>query len=140
MTRKPSFLILLLLFLVACEPSNEQHQASLKEEVIALHDSAMARMGELMNQKLILLQLQDSLLKTDAAASQNLSEALRAVTTADEAMWQWMRAYKPDNQKPEERLHYLQQEKVKMQNVWQDMEKSLQMADSLGNIYSAKQK
>ncbi len=131
---------MLALGLVGCEPSPAQQQEKLEAEVITLHDSAMARMGEISLRKEMLAQLQDSLGKANPEITQQVAPAIDSLAAADEAMWKWMRAYKPDRQEAEGKTKYLEQEKAKMEQVWRRMENSLTRAKSLQNQLSTPQK
>lgn len=133
---KQSFLFVLGLALFACSPSPQKKVEDLQHEVIALHDSAMAKMGALYNGRKELTYLRDSVVVQDTAAQRQLSHQIEKLVQADEAMMQWMRAYRnPDGQQPNAALPYLQQEKVKIEQVRQDIDLSLKTADSLALVY-----
>ncbi len=121
-----------LLALAGCAPSEEQMAKELETEVIALHDSVMANMGDLYNSRKELAALKDSLLADDTLLQQKFDAGIAQLAEADEQMMQWMRNYKaPDLKQPAEAVPYLQQEKEKMEKVQQNIEQSLQHAQDL---------
>lgn len=125
-------LIAVVLMGTACEPSAQNQAKTLHEEVMALHDSSMAKMGDLYTHRKELLRLQDSLPAADSARQRGVRYGVSKLLEADEHMMQWMRAYRiPDLQKPKEALLYLQDEREKIQKVRQEIEQSLKVADSL---------
>lgn len=103
---------------------------------MALHDSAMAKMGALYTGRKELTFLKDSVITKDTSAQQQLARQINALVQADEHMMQWMRAYRiPEGKKPEEALTYLQAEKTKIEQVRQEIEKTLRTSDSLAAHY-----
>ncbi|RNI31919.1 hypothetical protein EFA69_05255 [Rufibacter immobilis] len=120
----------------ACSPSPQQKVDTLQQEVLALHDSAMAKMGALYAGRKDLAYLKDSVLVQDTLAQRSLTTGIDHLARADEGMMQWMRAYRnPDDQAPEEALRYLEEEKVKIEKVRQEIAQSLRAADSLKAHY-----
>ncbi|WP_205499893.1 hypothetical protein [Rufibacter psychrotolerans] len=137
---KNSLLCLLALALAgaACSPSPQKEAELLQQEVLALHDSAMAQMGTLYSSRKELAYLRDSAgVGQDSAARQSLSRGITGLEQSDEAMMQWMRAYRnPEDKQPQEARAYLQQEKVKIEKVRDAIAQSLRTADSLRTQYS----
>ncbi|WP_207431980.1 hypothetical protein [Sabulibacter ruber] len=121
----------------ACAPSSEKKVEKMQQEVLALHDSAMANMDTLYSSRKALTYLRDSVVTQDTVAKRNLTQGISNLAQADEEMMQWMRSYRnPDEKKPEEALTYLQQEKVKIEQVRKAISESLKAADSLHTHYS----
>lgn len=125
--------------MTACAPSEEKKAEELQAEVMALHDSTMAHMGALYNARKELAQMKDSLKASDSIVVQQITAGINDLAKADESMMQWMRTYRaPDLKKPEEALPYLQQEKVKIEKVQQDIAQSLRQAQDLKSQYQLK--
>ncbi|ALJ01471.1 hypothetical protein [Rufibacter tibetensis] len=130
-------LLSLVLLGAACSPSPQKKVEVLQQEVLALHDSAMAKMGALYSNRKQLTYLRDSVVVQDTQAKQSLATGISNLVQADEQMMQWMRAYRsPEGKSPEEALPYLQQEKDKIEKVRVSISQSLQTADSLNSLYS----
>ncbi|WP_181304041.1 hypothetical protein [Rufibacter sp. XAAS-G3-1] len=129
-------LFLLALGCGACAPSPEKKVEALQQEVLALHDSAMAHMGTLYTHRKELTYLKDSVMMQDTSAQRSLAHGVSDLVEADEQMMQWMRAYRnPEGKSPEEALTYLQQEKDKIEEVRRSIAQSLRAADSLNSLY-----
>ncbi|HYH56548.1 MAG TPA: hypothetical protein VD772_08055, partial [Anseongella sp.] len=115
----------------------------LKNEVIKVHDRIMPRTEELLASKKALLQVVSSLdsLKqsrpaTDTAAIRAQADSLvRALNAADEAMSDWMYAFKTDysGMEHEEIMIYLNEEKNKITAVEHAYEESITGARRLLN-------
>jgi hypothetical protein len=134
---KTPLAFLLTLLVAACAPSPQKKVEVLQQEVLALHDSAMAKMGTLYTGRKQLTYLKDSVVTKDTAAQQQLAQQINALVQADEHMMQWMRAYRnPDGKQPEEALLYLQTQKAKIEQVRQEIELTLKASDSLAALYS----
>jgi Mg2+ and Co2+ transporter CorA len=134
---KTPLAFLLTLLMAACAPSPQKKVEVLQQEVLALHDSAMAKMGILYTGRKQLTYLKDSVVTKDTAAQQQLAQQINALVQADEHMMQWMRAYRnPDGKQPEEALLYLQTQKAKIEQVRQEIEITLKVSDSLAALYS----
>ncbi|GGK86836.1 hypothetical protein ACD591_18340 [Rufibacter glacialis] len=130
-------LLSLVLLGAACAPSPEKKVELLQQEVMALHDSAMANMGTLYSNRKQLTYLRDSVQVQDTLARQSLTTGITHLVKADEEMMQWMRAYRAPEGKPApEALQYLQQEKEKIAQVQESITQSLRAADSLNTLYS----
>ncbi len=131
---------ILSFFLLACEPSeNQKHSKQeqtentewqkLKEETLAIHDSAMVYMGTLKN-------LQKELKKKIEATSdenlrQELENAVLELENADKGMWDWMHAYKaPDEKKTpaDSLMRFFQAEHEKIVKVHQDILNAMKKA------------
>jgi Mg2+ and Co2+ transporter CorA len=129
-------LFFLMMGCLACSPSPEKKVETLQQEVLALHDSAMANMGTLYTHRKELTYLRDSVVVQDTLAQRSLTKGIAALVLADEQMMQWMRAYRnPEGKPAEEALTYLQQEKDKIEEVRQVIAQSLRSADSLNSLY-----
>ncbi|MFD1143719.1 hypothetical protein ACFQ4C_21500 [Larkinella insperata] len=137
------FFGLLGLFLAAC-PSSEQHRghqhakpseatgpvAELESQVLAVHDSIMARMGDLMDlQKEVAAKAQQS----EGEAKETGNTVGLHLQKADEAMTDWMHQYKGDTLNvldQEQALAYLRQQQLKVNDLSRLMQKTLREAEN----------
>ncbi len=105
--------------------------SALKDEVMAVHDEAMAKMGE--------MQTLESDIKThlsglDSAENASIIEEgmqkVQALSQASEGMMQWMRNYEPpSSETPQaEAEAYLQQQKEAVTKVQEAIDQSLEEA------------
>ena len=129
------FIALGLAFVAACNSQKSEEVAkieALKEEVIAVHDEAMARMGEIMQLK---KQLQT---KAEADTTAGIRQTIQNLEAADAAMMDWMRNFKfqltedtneaADTTHAAAKIEYLQQEKEKMKTIDQKMVEAIEAA------------
>lgn len=125
-------LITFVLLTFSCQIEQKDELATLKEEVMAMHDEVMPKMSELRyTQKALMLQV-DSLMSSDSLRSATLIGASNEIIAANEAMMNWMRNYEPDYQgTKEEIISYLEQQKEAIQKVKNDMERSLENGKQL---------
>lgn len=108
-------------------PSEEEQ---LREEVMTIHDRAMLRMSEIRR---LSSQLNDSIENTGVnpmyqeEAINSYRNRLKELKDADEAMRQWMRQFKQDEEgmDEEERITYLRKEKEKIQQVERKMNEAI---------------
>ncbi|MDQ1090417.1 viral A-type inclusion protein [Siphonobacter sp. SORGH_AS_1065] len=129
------FFIILIggLFLSSCS----EKKTALKDEVMAIHDSIMPRMSELMDlQETLTLELTqtDSLLAAhpaDSALISRQSQLQRLIANlkgADQAMMHWMHEYNADTLTKLEAKQadlYLQNQKKAIETVRDQMQKSI---------------
>lgn len=82
--------VALMVVVSSCQPKDEQQERidKLKEQVIEIHDDAMAKMGEIMKLKAELSKLNDKSVP-DSLVSQNI----QALTKANDGMMTWMRNF-----------------------------------------------
>ncbi|QNL48573.1 hypothetical protein H8S90_17525 [Olivibacter sp. SDN3] len=120
------YLAIALTSLSACNNiANENQQ--LQDEVIAVHDSIMPKMGTIVRDNLkvsILLTKMDSLKKINPALDttlekENLANLQEKLKEANESMTDWMHEFDADQEDktPEEVRNYLQGELGKIQEV-----------------------
>lgn len=105
--------------------------AALYDEVMQLHDSAMARMGEIAHLSRSLKPY-----RTTAVPHKGVDEAYFQLQNADIKMMDWMHQFVSDPallpaQNDAERTQYLNDEKRKITQVAQDIDESIRVADSL---------
>jgi len=119
--------LILLTFLLACGSAKQEEQQALKDEVMAIHDEVMPKMGELRRARKDLMLQADSLAETNPDRAALLHAAAEEIAAASEGMMQWMRAYEPEFEgTDEEIMQYLEDQKVAVQKVKDDMMGSLE--------------
>jgi asparagine synthetase B (glutamine-hydrolysing) len=116
--------------------------ALLTDEVMNIHDEAMLKMGDLMKMKRQIrreIAHLDSLVQSQAGAEkkEELYSLLTSLNKADSSMMQWMRDYEPDlaDQSRREKLEYLSHEREKIIDVQNQMETSIQEAETYLSRY-----
>lgn len=140
---KINLLLISGVFLVsACQNEEQAKVETLEKEVMMIHDAVMPKMGELVtlegsiSKKITHL---DSLLQiapNDTALQQSLKQSLTLASQlkkADEGMMDWMHKYKGDSLKklpPSQAIQAFTQEKIKIEQVSDDMLKSMEEAQN----------
>ncbi len=138
--------------MIACTAQKEKEQSkpeTLKAKVIAVHDTAMAKMEQIMSLQNELKQAKSDTL--DSMSTANINRAIADLSVAHEDMMVWMREFSTnfpdgtlmghdhtghheghgdsneqiDHAAEEETYHALGQELVKIQKVGDDMDKSI---------------
>ena len=133
-------LIALLLIQIACnsEPKTEQEEPmsekeQLYKEVMEIHDSVMPKMSDInrVKRKLSDLLESDSLMNDDA--KELISQGTEALEAAENAMMDWMRAFKaPKPTDPDQLvIQYLNEEKLNILKVSRQMLNSLEKGEEL---------
>ena len=123
----------LFILLSSCQPSEEESNALLKVEVIAIHDEVMPKMGELKSlHKEVLLKI--DALKSDSVKNadeiQDLQVLAHQLDTSFEDMFIWMRQFKStyEGMSDEEVTQYLLEQKKMVEKVNVDIKRN--MADA----------
>ncbi len=126
--------LLFIALVVACSPSKENELKTLKDEVMAIHDEVMPKIGDLRKVRMELESLSDSLMATDSTRAMELSSLAADISDASEGMMVWMRNYEPEFEGTEEEIKaYLEGQKVSIQKVKEDMLESMESgAKALG--------
>ncbi len=120
------FLILSLVLFWGCQSSEKTENTSLKDEVMAIHDEVMPKMGELRRTRMELVKLADSLMVIDSLHASTYMDLANEIGEASEGMMQWMRNYEPDFEGTKEEIEaYLNEQKEAIQLVKDEMEGSL---------------
>ncbi|WP_370089923.1 hypothetical protein [Ekhidna sp.] len=123
---KNLLLITTLFFIVSCGPSQEEELQQLKDEVMTIHDEVMPKMGELRRIRKDLLLQADSLIVVDSARAALLTTIATQIGDANEGMMQWMRDFEPEFEGTDDEIRqYLEDQKIAIQQVKEDMNKSL---------------
>ena len=119
--------LLFIALVVACSPSKENELKTLKDEVMAIHDEVMPKIGDLRKVRMELESLSDSLMATDSTRAMELSSLAADISDASEGMMVWMRNYEPEFEGTEEEIKaYLEGQKVSIQKVKEDMLESME--------------
>lgn len=134
------FLWFLLVLLMACGSQNEESSSDesqgndlevLGQEVMTVHDEAMAKMGEIRQLTNKLEARADSLQQAgEAEAAQALEPLIAELEAADQGMKTWMRNYDPSAAAPTAQgaKAYLDEQMEKIRQVNQDMVSSIEQA------------
>ncbi|MEJ8804001.1 hypothetical protein [Pontibacter sp. H249] len=119
--------------------SPKEQKEALEERVLAVHDTAMAKMGDIYKLRKGLRTLRDTLevQQADSSTLNSLQIQIQLLNRADEAMMVWMRQYKaPAKDMPNEQaLNYLQQELVKIEKVQTLMDSTINAARNTYTSY-----
>lgn len=112
----------------------EQHQ--FYNQMMAVHDEVMPRMGELVRLTQGLEDKLKALPNADAVQRNNIEQTIEALQYADGGMMMWMREVQPLDQlrqsmSHEEIMTYIQQEQVKVEKVKENILTSLDAAKQL---------
>lgn len=115
-------------------PTEAEQKTELEQHVMAVHDSAMADMGQIFKLRKNLRALRDTLAtrQTDSTVLLQLQKNITSLSKADEAMMNWMRHYKaPDTLQHEQAMQYLNQELQKIERVKITMDSSINAAQQV---------
>jgi hypothetical protein len=144
------FAIVIILFASAlCYSCNqpqtpEERKVALEENVLAIHDSAMAKMDDIYHLRRNLRALRDTLEtqpKPDSTTLKLLQTHILLLNRADESMMGWMRQYKaPVEMNNEQATNYLNQELVKIMRVQEVMDSTINAARSTYKKYDDRNK
>ena len=120
----------------SCGKSQVESNKKLREEVIAVHDEVMPKMGQLKTLEKSSLQLAEELANSsepDSAKILALKELAGELDQAYEGMFVWMRQYDVEDgaKTPEEVKTYLEEQMKKVTLVNEEIKSVLQKADSL---------
>jgi hypothetical protein len=112
------------------ETTNEENpNEALEKEVMAIHDEVMPKMGEINKLKNDILKRADSLAEAgEEEAAARLKALGEELEEAGSSMMVWMRQYKPGDLTEEEIKSYLEDQKVKVEEVKEKINGSLEKA------------
>lgn len=121
---------------IGCGQSEKEKNQALKDQVIAIHDEVMPKMGEL---KALKREIDEKATNLRAELSESELEDLSRISNdldqAFEGMFVWMRQFKTDytDMTEDEIKEYLLDQKVKVEKVNVDIKTSLSDAkEALG--------
>lgn len=124
----------------ACSNPQKDQAEKLEKEVMMIHDAVMPKMGELVSlesaisKRIVLLDSITQSHPNDSSAQSSLKKALQLssqLKKADDSMMDWMHRYKGDSLKklaPSEAIKALTHEKINIEQVSDDMLKSIEEA------------
>lgn len=120
--------------------SPAEQKDALEKKVLVVHDTAMAKMGDIYKLRKNLRTLRDTLEaqpQPDSSTLKKLQQHIQLLNRADEAMMGWMRQYKAptEDMSNEQAMEYLQQELVKIEKVQTLMDSTIQAARTTYNTY-----
>ncbi|TRX56193.1 hypothetical protein FNH22_16255 [Fulvivirga sp. M361] len=114
---------------------NKTEEVALYDKVIEIHDEVMPKMDNIMNAKGKLQEKLDSLKEHDIEGEmvEKITEALGALSEADEAMMGWMRNFHPKDSTSDHQtiMAYYEEQKVLISKVKDQMNNSLEEAEEL---------
>ena len=115
--------------------SSCREKSTLEQEVIAIHDEVMPKLGELNKDR---RNLQDLLKSTeDESVKTEILSAITALEKADDGMMEWLSDWKVPSD-PELQKAYLDKEMIRIKKVKTDMLESMKNAKLLKDKYTAK--
>jgi len=124
-------LIAVLAILGGCQQKSGDNQ-KLYEEVMAVHDAVMPKMDDIYKLK---RQLKEQLSSNELGEDrrQTIEQAIKDLDAASEGMMDWMRNFNPlpDSIDQEKARDYLLAEKERIQQVKEEMLKSINTAQDL---------
>lgn len=127
------FMLILGLLIISCQNKTKEVEIQqtaesdnpLYKEVMAVHDAVMPEMGTIHAYKKELKILKDSF-----SNENKILDAIQLLNKADDGMMDWMAAFKVPENKDSVQI-YLEQEKIKIQKVSDDMYASMSTAKML---------
>lgn len=118
-------LAVLVLLFASCDDGSKKQIETLKKETMDVHDEAMKDLAE-MNR--VSRKLKDFMMVATMTPEQSeqFTSTLSAIDKADDDMTAWMSAYEdPEGMPPAEAIHYLQEQKQKMEKNRDDIRAAL---------------
>lgn len=120
----------------SCSPSQSDENKKRRDEIIAVHDEVMPKMGQLKTLEKTALQLAEDLSKEPEADSVKIQELRLLAMELDQAyegMFVWMRQYEVEDgdKSPEAIQAYLEDQMDLVMEVNKKMKEALSKADSL---------
>ncbi len=117
--------------ITSCGDGGKAEREALRDEVIAIHDEVMPKMGDLRKVRKSLEAMADTL-ATDSmmlADAEKIRALAKEIEDANESMMAWMRQFEPgimeDGTPHGEVMAYLKEQKEAIDKVKQDMLESL---------------
>lgn len=118
-----------ILLFNACTDTKKQEKDAL-EQVIKIHDEAMAKSEQAIKDKMLL----DSISKADNIIEQpEIKSVVNNLTTADKAMEDWMHQFNADNtgKSHEQIMQYLNDQQKQVSKVNQQLQTALSQSKQL---------
>lgn len=116
--KKILFLLSVVVFSCQTSKKEEIDLKTLKDEVFAIHDEVMPKMGDLRRTRKGLMLLADSIRAVDSVRAVVLTSASDELDAANESMMIWMRNFNPEFEGSEEEIFkYLTEQKASIEEV-----------------------
>ncbi|WP_106133827.1 hypothetical protein [Mongoliibacter ruber] len=131
-----SCVICIVLISFSCSQSDNSTE-ELRDEVIAIHDEVMPKMGELKSMRKDILKISENLQQEDSLGNtekiQELESLAERMDQAFDGMFVWMRQYKPaaEEVSDEDYREYLIGQKEMVEKVNQDIRSTMAEARSV---------
>ncbi|MCC9136889.1 hypothetical protein ACFSKU_04975 [Pontibacter silvestris] len=132
------FLSFALLIRCNSGPSEQEQKQEFENEVMRVHNESMAKMGTIYRLRLNLRKLRDTLetQTTDTSVTNLLSQQIKGLNQADEAMMGWMHQYKaPDTLQHQLAMQYLQEQLNLINQVKLKMDSTIDVAQTTYRQY-----
>lgn len=126
--------ILTVLFMYACGEKKKEASEMLYDQVMAVHDEIMPKMGDIMKYKKQLRQKAELLsAEADSAQVAAINKAISGLDKAHDEMMGWMHEFDPNFDKgtQEEIMKYLNNQKEKIEKVGSVTNEAIQNAIEL---------
>lgn len=118
--------LVLILPLVLLQCQNTKDELDQKHlEIMALHDDVMPMMADLNRAR---RTLADGLGQRDSVDAQEVRRAINMIKAAEDGMWEWMAVYKKPDTWDDSTRQYMENQKVAVEKVNQDMKNSWENA------------
>lgn len=124
-------LTVLVLIFVGCSDSSKKQIEALKKETMDIHDEAMKDLAE-MNRTSRKLKEFLTVATMTPEQSEQFTSVLATIEKADDEMTAWMSAYEdPKDMSSAEAIHYLQEQKQKIEKNRNDIRLALEAGKKL---------
>lgn len=126
-----SSVLLLSVLFIACNPGYSPEVQKLHDEVMVIHDEVMPEMGTIHKLK---KALKTKLNGPGTFSEEDLQNNINALDYADDQMMEWMHQFKmPKDESDANLLKYLEDQKIKITKVDQDMRTAIKNAQIANN-------
>jgi uncharacterized protein YoxC len=136
MKKTLTFTLMTLIWLMSCDEKKKEAKDVLYDQVMEVHDEIMPKMGDIMKYKKQLKIKMEELAADPEMNAEKIEKVKQAITELDnshEDMMAWMREFNPDfeGMVTEEVMQYLNEQKVKIEQVGKETYAALNSAEEL---------
>jgi uncharacterized protein YoxC len=136
MKKTLTFTLMTLIWLMSCDEKKKETKDVLYDQVMEVHDEIMPKMGDIMKYKKQLKIKMEELAADPEMNAEKIEKVKQAITELDnshEDMMAWMREFNPDfeGMVTEEVMQYLNEQKVKIEQVGKETYAALNSAEEL---------
>lgn len=129
-------MLLPAVFFQNCQNPENSQQEALKKEVFVIHDEVMPKTADINRLQRKLRAIKKDNKSLDSASQQNITLTLLQLERAHDSMMVWMNNFKSPaklraSRSHEEIIEYLEEEKLKIQQVRDSMLTSIQAGNQL---------